>query len=199
MNRLSLLLGFFMSAVFARAQIDVTTHADVDQVNRENALIEATQSNAAATAALALEQKKANEDKIYFERKRREHEQQLEQEKRDNDAQSTGEGTIVNDPSASKLGWFYRVYVIQKLPTGILANSWTPSVVGEVIRNKGIAYIEKTPSLQESSIYFISAYRSGTYSYTDSSGKSRVVPRYVFKQLFDIKSMQYNLNSIKEL
>lgn len=168
---------------------------------------DAAEQNAAATGALLNEQKRANQEQeeqrraqLYLEAKRQAEEQKQRQLKRDQDVSSSGDGVSAPDLTASQLGWYYRVYPIQKLPNGILADSWVPANNIEGYKRGGIlAFIETNRSLSEGAFCFISAYKSGTYNYTDNTGIKRIVPRYVLRQVCDLNIIQYNLGSIKEL
>ncbi len=168
---------------------------------------DAAEANAQATAALAYEQKRANaiqeeqrNAQLYLEAKRQAEEQKQRQQKRDQDFSSSGDGVSTPDPTASQLGWYYRVYPIQKLPNGVLADSWIPADNLQGFKRGGsLAFIETTANLAEGAFCFISAYKSGTYNYTDNTGTKRVVNRYILKNAYDLNIIKYNLGSIKEL
>lgn len=121
---------------------------------------------------------------------------QLNQERlqRIHNASSIGDGVSTDDPSASKLGWYYCIGVIQALPHGCLAADWIPSSIDQPTCGKlglRVAYIEGCSEGGET-VQFIAAYKSGQYSYTDNSGNKRVVPRYVFKSNPGLSNMKYN-------
>lgn len=209
------LLGFLSFSMLASGQqIDVITHPDAWQYLQQERAIKASQdaadassANAAATQALLEEQKRANglqekqrQAQLILEAKKLAEEQKQRQQRSDLDASSTGDGVSLNDPTASQLAWFYCIYVIQTLPNGVLANSFTPANnMQGYLRGGKLAFIEMNSPLEAGRQDFISAYKAGTYTYTDNSGKKRTVPRYVYKESYLFETMQYKAGSIKQL
>lgn len=121
---------------------------------------------------------------------------QLNQERRQriHNSSSIGDGVSTDDPSASKLGWYYCIGVIHALPHGCLAADWIPSSIDQPTYGKlgsRVAYIEGLSAADET-VQFIAAYQSGNYRYTDQSGNKRIVPRYVFKSNPGLGNMKYN-------
>jgi hypothetical protein len=164
--------------VFLEQNVTVTTDPDLLIIEREK---------------LKIEREKLNILKRQEEQRRID---QLNQERRQliHNSSSIGDGVSTDDPSVSRLGWYYCIGVIQPLPHGCLATDWIPSSIDQPTDGKlgsRFAYIEGCLEGGET-VQFITAYQSGQYSYTDNSGNKRVVPRYVFKSNPGLDNMKYN-------
>lgn len=131
------------------------------------------------------------------------HQENLKSERltRDNNVSCSGDGTITDNPHASKLAWYYLAYFVQQLPHGALAVDYVPTSWDDeasfTTRNN-VAYIEGI-SVGDGDVGYFTAYRNGTYNYTDKKGNKRSVPRYVLKNCCKYKEAQLNSGSIKPL
>ena len=167
------------AAARAAAEAAATSREILDEQRRANAVLEQQRR-----AQLMIEAKRLADDR------------RLQQEKRDHDASSSGDGFSEPAKTASKLGWYYRIYPIQNLKTGTLIVNWEEADNSQgYIRGDTYAFLEGY-TLKNGGFYFVAAHSDGSYTYTDNTGLKRIVKRFVVNEFLSNDQIKYHLGSM---